>query len=57
LNPVKCVNAEYSRPSECGKRSSRSISISEPRPTPIEDVAHSPTPSIVTIAACSNGDG
>ena len=27
-------------------------SISLPRPTPIDDVAHSPTPSIVTIAAC-----
>ena len=31
--------------------------MSWPRPTPIDEVAHSPTPSIVTIAACSNGDG
>ena len=28
-----------------------------PRPTPIVAVAHSPTPSIVRIAASSNGDG
>ena len=34
-----------------------SISIVDPRPTPIEDVAHSPTPSIVSTAALSNGDG
>jgi len=57
LNPVKYVNAEYSRPSECGKRSSRISSTSSPRPTPTDEVAHSPTPSIVTIAACSKGDG
>ncbi len=57
LKPVKYVKAEYSRPSECGKRSSRSSSRSLPRPTPIEDVAHSPTPSIVTTAACSKGEG
>ncbi len=57
LNPVKYVNAEYNSPSECGKRSSRVSSISFPLPTPTEDVDHSPTPSMVTMAACSNGDG
>ncbi len=57
LKPVKYVNAEYSRPSECGKRSSLSSSISWPLPTPMDEVAHSPTPSMVTMAACSNGDG
>ena len=25
--------------------------------TPIDEVAHSPTPSTVTMAACSNGEG
>ena len=28
-----------------------------PRPTPSDVVAHSPTPSIVRMAASSNGDG
>ena len=28
-----------------------------PRPTPIVAVAHSPTPSIVRMAASSNGEG
>ena len=51
------VNAEYSSPSECGKRSSWSISMPAPRPTPTDEVAHSPTPSIVTIAASSKGEG
>ena len=31
--------------------------MSLPRPTPIEAVAHSPTPSIVRMAASSNGEG
>ncbi len=57
LKPAKYVNAEYRRPSECGKRCSRSSSSVWPRPTPIDEVAHSPTPSIVTTAASSNGDG
>ena len=57
LKPVKYVNAEYSRPSEWGNRCSRRSVSSWPRPTPMEEVAHSPTPSIVTMAASSNGDG
>src|SRR4051812_33613775 len=57
LKPVKYVNAEYSRPRECGNRSSRSISISLPRPAPTDDVAHSPTPFIGRNPACSNGGG
>src|SRR5947207_14987438 len=57
LNPVKYVNAEYNNPSECGKRSSCDSRIRFPAPLPKLVVAHSPTPSIVKIAACSNGDG
>src|SRR5436305_13459980 len=55
--PVKYVNAEYSRPTECGNRCCFNSSIVDPRPTPIDEVAHSPTPSIVRIAAFSKGDG
>ena len=57
LKPAKYVKAEYNSPRECGNRCSRTISRSLPLPTPIDEVAHSPTPSIVTTAACSNGDG
>ena len=57
LKPVKYVNAEYSSPGESGHWSSISISRSEPRPAPIDAVAHSPTPSIVSTAASSNGEG
>ena len=57
LKPAKYVNAEYKSPSECGKRCSCAISSVLPRPIPIDDVAHSPTPSIVRTAASSNGDG
>src|SRR5947199_5183556 len=55
--PVKYVKAEYSSPSECGNRCCFSISIDDPRPTPIDEVAHSPTPSMVRMAASSYGDG
>ena len=57
LNPVKYVNAEYSSPIECGNRiSSSSVSLlPSPRPTVV--VAHSPTPSSVSTAAFSKGDG
>ena len=53
--PRKAVKALYSRPSECGKRISRS---SERRPVaaPKVAVAHSPTPSTVRIAASSKGE-
>jgi hypothetical protein len=51
------VKAEYKRPSECGKWISFAIVILLPSPRPAEVVAHSPTPSIVRIAAWAKGDG
>src|SRR3989442_467509 len=51
------VNMLYSHPKLSGKRNSFSKVISLPRPIPIELVAHSPTPSIVRIAASSKGEG
>ena len=57
LKPVKYVKAEYKSPSESGHCSSFSSSKSLPRPTPSAAVAHSPTPSIVRMAASSNGEG
>ena len=56
-NPQKEVNAEYKRPSEWGKRISLSISIWFSLPFAIVVVAHSPTPSMVNIAASLNGEG
>src|SRR4051812_8844657 len=57
LKPVKYVNAEYKRPNEWGKRISRSSVSRLPSPKPDDAVAHSPTPSSVSTAARSNGDG
>ena len=50
------MKAEYSRPSECGKRSSRSSSISFPRPNPIDDVAHSLQPLLDLYEQQGDGD-
>ena len=57
------MNTEYSRPSECGKRSScvRSSWLAPPCPQsavarPQVAVVHSPTPSTVSTAASSNGE-
>ena len=51
------VNALYSSPSECGKLTSCFNSTRLSRPKPQVVVLHSPTPSSVTIAASSNGEG
>ena len=57
LNPVKYVNAEYSKPSELGQRSSFHSFSLWPVPVPKLAVAHSPTPSAVKMAASLNGEG
>ena len=57
LKPVKYVKAEYNNPRECGKLISFKTFKSELLPRATEDVAHSPTPSMVKIAADLNGEG
>jgi hypothetical protein len=54
--PRYAVNVEYSSPSECGNRiSRRAVMAVAPcgrrSPWPIDSVAHSPTPSVVRMAA------
>ncbi len=51
------MNALYRSPSECGKRISRESVSFDPFPIPNVAVAHSPTPSTVSTAASSNGEG
>ena len=50
------MKALYRSPRLCGKRISLKSVMSVPRPTPNDAVAHSPTPSTVSIAASSKGD-
>ena len=51
------MKAEYRNPSECGKWISLCTSRLLPFPIAADVVAHSPTPSMVSTTASSNGDG
>src|SRR3989338_5112423 len=56
-NPTEYVNAEYRSPNECGNRISPINSMLLSFPAPKLVVVHSPTPSMVRIAASLKGDG
>ena len=51
------MNAEYNKPSECGKFISLITSSLFSFPIATVVVAHSPTPSAVKIIESLNGDG
>ena len=51
------MKAEYNKPKECGKWISFLISRLFSFPIAIVVVAHSPTPSAVSMIAFLNGDG
>jgi len=57
LKPQKYVNRRVEEPDRMREPHLGDHVEALPRPRPTDDVAHSPTPSIVRIAASSYGDG
>ena len=56
LNPKKAVNVEYNIPNECGNFVASNVSQLFPFPCANTVVSHSPTPSILNIAASLYGE-